>query len=166
LGLPREPLWDRVLEHLSKPPVVDGVYVDLESHPDAWKGGRPSWLEAFGCMPGTNIDRTIMDKTYKRVTADLTPWYLWCCDFPMFAITAARLGRPEEAVDYLLYKHPANHYEVNGSCAGPYMPGNSGLLWAVAMMAGGWDGAPERPAPGFPDNGRWNVCCEGLRPTP
>jgi hypothetical protein len=38
-----------------------------------------------------------------------------------------------------------------------YLPGNGGLLSAVAMMTAGWDGCPDRPAPGFPDNGKWNA---------
>ena len=42
-----------------------------------------------------------------------------------------------------------------------YLPGNGGLLTAVAMMAAGWDGAPDVPAPGFPTNGRWTVRAEG-----
>jgi hypothetical protein len=47
-----------------------------------------------------------------------------------------------------------------------YLPGNGGLLTAVGMMAAGWDGAPERPAPGFPNDGQWTVRSEGLRPMP
>jgi protein-glucosylgalactosylhydroxylysine glucosidase len=35
-------------------------------------------------------------------------------------------------------------------------------LYAVALMAAGWDGAPSRPAPGFPADGRWSVRSEGL----
>ena len=40
------------------------------------------------------------------------------------------------------------------------------LTYATALMAAGWDGAPERHAPGFPDNGRWVVRHEGLRVAP
>jgi len=47
-----------------------------------------------------------------------------------------------------------------------YLPANGGLLYATALMAAGWDGAPERNAPGFPDNGQWNVRWENLRPAP
>jgi hypothetical protein len=47
-----------------------------------------------------------------------------------------------------------------------YLPGNGGLLYAVAMMAAGWDGAPKRHAPGFPDDGTWIVHWEGLRAAP
>jgi hypothetical protein len=39
-------------------------------------------------------------------------------------------------------------------------------LYAVAMMAAGWDGAPKKNAPGFPDNGQWVVRWEGLKPAP
>jgi hypothetical protein len=117
-------------------------------------------------MPGTNIDPAVMDRTYLRITGDLKPWFLWGCDFRMFALTAARLGRSQEAVDFLLHPHPANRYEVDGCCAGPYVCGNGGLLWAVALMTAGWDGGPQRPTPGFPDNGQWKVRWEGLRRVP
>ena len=60
------------------------------------------------------------------------------------------------------------HYRLNGhNHQRPgltiYLPGNGGLLYATAMMAAGWDGAPEGNAPGFPRDGRWVVRWEGLR---
>jgi hypothetical protein len=47
-----------------------------------------------------------------------------------------------------------------------YLPGNGALLAAVAMMAGGWDGAPALAAPGFPRDGSWVVRAEGFKPLP
>ena len=47
-----------------------------------------------------------------------------------------------------------------------YLPGNGGLLAAVAMMAAGWDGAPDQHAPGFPSDGTWKVRWEGLHKMP
>ena len=47
-----------------------------------------------------------------------------------------------------------------------YLPGNGGLLSAVAMMAAGWDGAPDRPCPGFPRDGTWDVRYEGFKRMP
>jgi hypothetical protein len=47
-----------------------------------------------------------------------------------------------------------------------YLPGNGALLYAAAMMAAGWDGAPDVHAPGFPRNGRWTERWEGLRRAP
>ena len=29
-------------------------------------------------------------------------------------------------------------------------------------VAAGWDGCPKIPAPGFPQDGRWQVRCEGI----
>ena len=46
-----------------------------------------------------------------------------------------------------------------------YLPGNGGLLAAVAMMCAGWDGN-DLPTPGFPKNGAWDVRWENLSPLP
>jgi hypothetical protein len=95
----------------------------------------------------------------------------WGWDYPMLAMSAARLGEPVRAIDLLLLDTPKNHYGINGhNYQRPgltiYLPGNGGLLYATAMMAAGWDGAPKRNAPGFPDNGQWTVRWEGLRTAP
>ena len=85
---------------------------------------------------------------------------------------AARLEDPSGAVDGLLLPMPKNTYLQNGhnlqipSFLPLYLPGNGGLLSAVALLAAGWDGAPARPAPGFPDDGTWVVQAEGLVPLP
>jgi hypothetical protein len=86
------------------------------------------------------------------------------------ALCGARLGEPERAVDALLMETPKNHFRRNGhNHQRPgltiYLPGNGALLAAIAMMAGGWDGAPARPAPGFPEEG-WTVRAEGFQPLP
>lgn len=167
LGMKRSPKWDEILAKLSKPPVHDGVYIDAESHRDNWRG-RPAWFEAYGCMPGVEIDPAIMGRTFDRI-GNRKHLQIWGCDFPMFAMTAARLGRPQQAVDLLLDESSRNDYFANGfNVAGstPYLPAHGGLLWAAAMMAAGWDGAPQRQAPGFPDDGSWAVKWEGLRRAP
>lgn len=43
-----------------------------------------------------------------------------------------------------------------------YLPGNGGLLTAVAMMALGWLGGPDTTTPGFPQDGTWTVRLEGF----
>ena len=45
------------------------------------------------------------------------------------------------------------------------LPGNGGLLTALALMCAGWDGCTVRN-PGFPDDGTWDVRWEGLLPMP
>ena len=176
LGQPRDPKWDHILTHLSRPPVKDGVYIDAESHPAVWNQGspgrflRPAWFEVYGCIRGPMIDPAIMEKTYERAAKELRSgeWKgnLWGCDYPMMAMTAARLGKTKEAMDWLLQATPRNEYSPNGFCSHWYLPGNGGLLWAVAMMAAGWDGAPAQAAPGFPNDGSWVVKWEGLKPAP
>lgn len=83
---------------------------------------------------------------------------------------AARLGEPEKAVGALLMDKRTNTYLVNGhnyqdGRLRVYLPGNGGLLTAVAMMCAGWDGS-EGVNPGFPKDGKWNVRWEGLKPLP
>ena len=87
----------------------------------------------------------------------------------MTAMTAARLGEPEVAINALLMDTEKNHYLKNGHnwqrkdlpC---YLPGNGGLLYAVAMMANGWKGSPQTKSPGFPAGGNWTVRLEGFNP--
>src|SRR5262249_26050301 len=91
----------------------------------------------------------------------------WGWDYPMTALTAARLGETKIAIDALLMPTEKNRYLVNGHnwqranlpC---YLPGNGGLLYATAMMAAGWKDAPQQPSPGFPNEGSWKVRWEGL----
>jgi len=44
--------------------------------------------------------------------------------------------------------------------------GNGGLLYAVVMMAAGWDGALNSLALGFPNDGSWVVRWERLKKAP
>jgi hypothetical protein len=97
----------------------------------------------------------------------------WGWDYPMMAMTAARLGEGETAIEALLMDKSKNGYLPNGHNPqmGPtlplYLPGNGGLLYATALMAAGWDGAPPgKKAPGFPDDGNWVVKWEGLKKAP
>ena len=90
-------------------------------------------------------------------------------DYGMIAMTAARLGRPETALEALLIDKGKNTYLVSGhNFQEPkrlrlYMPGNGSLLAAVAMMCAGWDGCAEPSNPGFPKDGKWNVRWEGVQ---
>jgi hypothetical protein len=85
-------------------------------------------------------------------------------------MTAARLGERKIALDALLMQTEKNRYLPNGHnwqrpnlpC---YLPGNGGLLYAIALMAAGWKGAPRSNAPGFPENESWRVRSEGLNST-
>lgn len=176
LGLPRDEGWDRVLRQLAEPVVADGKYLFAESAPDSYTNGRwrrdhPSVTGALGVLPGSGIEAAVMRRSLDWIWTHWNWPDTWGWDYPMVAMSAARLGDPEKAVDALLLDTPKNHYRKNGhNHQRPgltiYLPGNGGLLAAVAMMAAGWDGGPAGNAPGFPDNGQWTVRYEGLRSLP
>jgi hypothetical protein len=176
LGLPRDEKWDRVLAQLSPAPVAHGKYLFAESTPDSytnrrWRNDHPAVLGAFGMLPGPGIDQPIMRRTADWVWENWNWPDTWGWDYPLVAMNAARLGQPEQAIDALLMDTPKNKYRKNGhNHQRPgltiYLPGNGGLLTAVAMMAAGWDGAPDRHAPGFPNDGSWQVRWENLRRMP
>jgi hypothetical protein len=176
LNLPREKKWDHVLQHLAKPAVADGKYLFTETTPDCytnpiWNKDHPAVLGALSFVPGPQIDPGTMRHTLDWIWQNWNWPDTWGWDYPMLAMTAARLGEPERAIDALLLDTPKNHYGLNGHVYQRpgltiYLPANGGLLYATALMAAGWDGAPKKSAPGFPDNGQWTVRWENLRRAP
>ncbi|MAT68094.1 MAG: hypothetical protein CMJ58_01070 [Planctomycetaceae bacterium] len=169
-GLPREQQWDRVIDHLAHPAVRSGQYAAVAVDPFTNWHDHPSMLCALGVLPRTPlIDPAIMRATADSVEEDWDWQSTWGWDYPVMAMTRARCGQPELAVAALLRDSPKNGYLPNGhNYQEPrlpiYLPGNGGTLTAVAMMAAGWEGAPDRPAPGFPAD--WPVRFEGLAPMP
>jgi hypothetical protein len=173
LGLAPVPEWDTVREHLAPFPQEDGVYIDSmewTEQPKRRFWEHPDPIGPLGMLPPVDgIDPAIAKKTVQFV---LNTWNwdrCWGWDFPWMAMAAARTGQPDLAIEALLRGSVKNVYDQRGANTGgsdPYLPGNGGLLYAVAMMAAGWDGAPARHAPGFPDNGMWSVKWEGLKPAP
>ncbi|HOP97850.1 MAG TPA: glycoside hydrolase family 65 [Verrucomicrobiota bacterium] len=176
LGMPREPKWDRVLKHLAPLPTEQDKYLFAETATGTytdrkWTDDHPSVTAALGLLPGPGVDPQVMRRTLDWIWENWNWPDTWGWDYPMLAMCAARVGDPEKAVSALLLDTPKNHYGINGhNYQRPgltiYLPGNGGVLYAAAMMAAGWDGAPERNAPGFPDNGKWVVRWEGLRRAP
>ncbi len=172
LGMKRDPEWDRVATRLSPLPVRSGVYLAHENCPQTFterNHDHPSMLAALGVLPGDGVDRETMRRTLRRTNREWQWARTWGWDYPMTAMTAARLGEPKLAVDALLRDTEKNRYVANGHnwqrpnlpC---YLPGNGGLLYAVALMAGGWKGAPNTSTPGFPTDGTWKVRWERLSP--
>ncbi|MBV9928255.1 MAG: glycoside hydrolase family 65 [Acidobacteria bacterium] len=170
LGMRRLPAWDDRIAKLSKLPVREGVYLAHENCPQTYterNRDHPSMLAAYGVLPGDGVEPETMRRTLAKVMKEWQWDETWGWDYPMTAMTAARLGEGETAVRALLLETAKNRYLPNGHnyqrpnlpC---YLPGNGGLLYAVALMAGGWKGAPRTNAPGFPADGGWTVRHEGL----
>ncbi len=176
LGLSRDSKWDDVLHRLVPLPTADGKYLFTETTPDSytnqkWNADHPAVLGAFSFVPGPGVSQATMANTFDWIWKNWNWPDTWGWDYPMMAMTAARLGEPDRAIDALLLDTPKNHYGINGHVYQRpnltiYLPANGGLLYAVALMAAGWDGAPRRNAPGFPDNGQWNVHWENLQIAP
>ncbi len=173
LGMKRKAGWDRIIAKLSALPVRDGVYLAHENCPQTYTErnyDHPSMLGAFGMLRGDGVDRDKMRRTLKKVLKGWQWDKTWGWDYPLTAMTAARLGETKLAVDALLMETEKNRYLPNGHnwqrpnlpC---YLPGNGGLLYAIAMMAGGWRGSPSRHAPGFPTDGSWRIRAENLNQT-
>jgi hypothetical protein len=174
LGMKRDPAWDEVISGLSSLPERAGVYLAHENCPQTFterNSDHPSMLGALGMLPDDGVNRETMRRTLIKVIKDWQWDTTWGWDYPLTAMTAARLGEQRLAVDALLMKTPKNRYLPNGHnwqrenlpC---YLPGNGGLLYSVAMMAAGWQGAPRVNAPGFPSDGSWTVRWENLAPAP
>ncbi|MGB9601992.1 MAG: hypothetical protein ACP5MG_10260 [Verrucomicrobiia bacterium] len=176
LGLQKNPEWNDVIRKLSTPTITNGLYLFAESAPDSYTNPRfrtdhPAVLAAYGFLPGPQIDPKIMENTFHWIWNNWDWKQTWGWDYPLVAMCAARLGKPELAIEALLMNTPKNYYRQNGhnhqrANLTIYLPGNGGLLSAIAMMSAGWDNAPHTNAPGFPQNGLWKVKYESLRPLP
>lgn len=180
LGLGRDAHWDDILRRLAPLPVEDGKYLEIETVPGLYSGSGDlptSMMMALGFLPLTEkVDVETARRTFhelnRRSRAGLQRWVSW--QLGQGALTAARLNEPQTAVDIITNPSPQTRFMPNGHVRRPkepngvvtYLPVNASLLAAVGLMAGGWDGAPDRPAPGFPDDGSWQVQVEGLNPMP
>ena len=175
--LKRIPLWDDIIAKLS-PLAKDSEnrYLAAESAADTYSttaliSDHPAVLGAVGIFPESRlINPSVMKHTQEWIWDNWNWDHTWGWDYPMVAMNAARLGEPENAVAALLMDKRTNTYLPNGHnyqdarlrC---YLPGNGGLLTAIALMCAGWDGCTVNN-PGFPKDGNWNVRWEGLQPLP
>lgn len=131
-GQPRKPEWDAVIRGLAPLAVKDGLYLPAESAPDFWDNARspacsknaiesqcvnrdhPSFLMAYGLIAGKGVDPETMRRTLRAVESDWDLRQTWGWDYPMAAMTAARLGEPDKAIDWLFYDAKNNKFGVSG----------------------------------------------------
>lgn len=162
--------WKQVVEHLSEFPIYDDLYQAHENETKTFttkNRDHPNMIAALGILNDPNIDHEIMRNTLLKILETWQWETSWGWDFPVVAMTAARLSEPDIAVDALLMDTIKNTYLDNGhnwqrEGLFIYLPGNGALLTAVALMAAGWEGA-EVNGIGFPKDGSWTVKSEGLR---
>ncbi len=180
LGLPRNKEWDYILEHLSPLPKVknpkgqDSLYLHAANSTTLWSNTKlqiqhPSFLMAKGFLPGDKANDRDMLATLQAV---MNTWdkNIWGTDFPMMAMTAARLHQPEKTIDALFSPSPNNNYSYMGlnnnwRSYPVYLPSNGFLLSTIALMTAGWDGNNVF-LPGFPKDGKWKVRYERVAKLP
>ncbi|WP_159518086.1 glycoside hydrolase family 65 protein [Sunxiuqinia indica] len=178
LNMERDSLWDDILDKLARPTMQNGKYVELESDPSMYdRDGNYSsaMLMALGYLPKTPmIDEQIMRNTFEAIYErnGLESFVSWSQG--KGALTAARLGDTKKAIDIVCNDVPKAKFNKSGYVCRPkegiknpaYLPVNGSFLAAIGLMAGGWDGAPDVHAPGFPKDGTWKVKTENLQKLP
>ena len=191
LGLAPDKGWTRVERGLAELPygevmgdgsvgagahMMERLYFPTESATDAYTNPRyrtdhPAVLGTYGFLPVTKgLDTGMMRRTYNWIDRNWSWGDTWGWDFPLTAMSATRLGLPDKAMDALLMPVKKNTYLPDGHnyqddrlrC---YLPGNGGLLSAVALMCAGYDGKVG-DNPGIPKDGKWMVRWEGLNAMP
>ncbi|TVY40384.1 hypothetical protein LSUB1_G002865 [Lachnellula subtilissima] len=167
--LPTPPSWLHVAQNLAPLPIINDTYPIYQDIPNMWTDpttvyDHPAMIGIYGLLPPTaDLNLTVLHNTADKIASLWDFAHLFGWDFPMLAMNAARLERPEEAVEYLL--HASFTFDDVGMPIGgprvatPYFPASGGLLLAVAMMAGGWDGSEGARFPGG-----WRVDVEGFEP--
>ncbi|PBQ31336.1 hypothetical protein CNR22_06015 [Sphingobacteriaceae bacterium] len=176
-GLERKKEWDDVIKALAPLPQKNGVYLAAESVPDCYAADskylidHPAVLAALSTIPPSNgLDTAAMHRTFNWVDKVWTWEHTWGWDFPLVAMTAVRLNSPKQALDALFMNVQTNTYLPNGHNYQDerltiYLPGNGGLLSAVALMCAGSENS-KIENPGFPKDGSWKVKWENLNKMP
>jgi hypothetical protein len=168
--------WAAVLADLAPLVISNNFYLPNATTPNAYtddqyRNDHPAVVGILGFLPMSHrIDTTIMANTFDEIMRHWKWETTWGWDYPLLAMTAARLNKPAQAIDALMLNVQKNTYLVNGHNYQDdrlrlYLPGNGGILSAIAMMCAGWDGN-KRTNPGFPTDGTWNVKWEGLKAMP
>ena len=164
LNLKPVPEWTDIIEKISALPVQDGLYLCSEDTKDSYQNQRymsdhPIVSGISGVLPFTRLaDPDILGNSLDTINKKWNWKTTWGWDFPMLAMSAASIGRAEQAMDFLLMDAPKNRYLLNGhnyqdARLAIYLPGNGGLLTAVARMC---------VSDQFPHNGKWKVKWENL----
>lgn len=184
-GLQRNMEWEELIDKLSPLAYINDsvysaqygpLYLAAETATDTYRDIRftqdhMAVLGALGIFPKCNLVREDYMRNTLHWVWDNWNWgKTWGWDYPMTSMCACRLGEAEMAVEALVVPKRTNTYLISGhnyqdSRLRIYLPGNGGLLTAVALMCAGWDGCKEQN-PGFPKDGTWNVRWEGLKPMP
>ena len=178
MGMKRDAKWDDILHKLSRLTIQDEKYVEIETDPTMYSRNgsfSSAMIMALGYLPQTPmVDQKIMQNTFQAIVKrnGIPSFVSW--SLGKGALTAARLGDQQTAIDIVCNDAPNARFNKSGYVQRPkealgcpaYLPVNSSFLAAVGLMAAGWDNGPKINAPGFPQDGKWNVRVENLLKLP
>jgi hypothetical protein len=164
LDLKPDPKWDDITDKISSLAIQNGLYLCSEDTKDSYRNMRylsdhPIVAGISGVLPKTKmVDPVVLGNSLDTIMKRWNWKTTWGWDFPMLAMSAASIGRADQAMDFLLMDAPKNRYLLNGhnyqdARLSIYLPGNGGLLTAVAKMC---------VSNQFPRNGKWKVKWENL----
>jgi len=176
-GLARNAEWSSVQESLCRPlprhwsnGTASAVVYFFDDGSKALVGGATALGQVYACghLPCTEhmVDARIMRDTIHIAGDTIGFENGYPSDNFDYAMAAARLGEADFAMDILMTTSKANRFNPkNGYWQGffpAFTPTNGQLLYAVAMLVGGWDAADaNRTSPGLPASG-WRVKSEGF----
>lgn len=178
-GKGRRADWDAVLAKWPSLPQKDGLYLPVRSAPGFWDKAagscranaledscqnrdHMSFLMPLGWLPGRDVDKATMRATLSRMKRDWDLRQTWGWDYPMMAMTAARLGAPQEAVDWLFFDARNNQFGKTGMTPRVHLDAHAAHFVPTATGAGAQASASAGPdGPGyqraaetyFPSNG-------------
>ena len=169
-GLPPDKKWQDIINNLAGISVKDSLYLfsgdAYESYTNPkYLTDHPIVTGIMGFLPKTGkVDEEIMKKTLDEILEKWQFESIWGWDIPLLAMNATALDKPGMAVDILLMDTGKNTYLINGhnyqdDMLRIYLPGNGGLLSAVAVMC---THRNSNGSDGFPDDGNWNVKYDNL----
>lgn len=152
-GLAVPESWARAAADIAAPDVSpEGRYRAVRGATETID--HPSLIGALGFVPPTDlVDAATMARTLDWVLETWEWPSTWGWDFPLLAMCATRLGRYGLAFDSLLSPRPRNRSLANGhnfqvpNRLPLYLPGNGGLLAAIAVLLTDDDGRPRGDLP-------------------
>lgn len=143
MGLPRNAMWDDIVNNLASLPEQDGIYTagrpkgttnsleafdpfdtvgtdvmpskERETFAEKSHSDHPAVLGACGLLPSSPQYRVdTMTRTLNWIMNNWNWLSTWGWDYGMVAMAAARLGHPEKAVNALFTDTQKNTYLPNG----------------------------------------------------
>lgn len=121
-GVARRADWDAVRANWPELPQKDGLYLPVRFEPDFWD-------KAAGDCKSNAVKEHCQNRDW-----DLRQTWGW--DYPMMAMTAARLQAPEEAVDWLFFNAKYNQYGSSGMTPRVHLDAHAAAFVPAATGAG------------------------------